>query len=312
MRTKIETPILLIIYKRARFAAQLFSVIRTIKPSKLYIAADGPDPSKPDDIRKVEETRAVMENIDWPCSVRKLYRDQNIGVKKAVSSAITWFFEHEPKGIILEEDCVPSFSFFDYCQELLNRYEDNDRVMQISGINLLENATTDLEESYYFSGFAVNWGWATWKRAWAKYDINLKIWLQYKDHPDFKHLYDRRSTDNYFRWRWQTIADEAFISCMLQWDFARKIHSGLNIVPKVNLIRNIGFGQDASHEEFKRPVRWIERVKNRELQFPLIHKEYTLRNAYLDNLYERRYFRSPWRIRIYRGYLKLRNKGLLP
>jgi hypothetical protein len=307
-----DVPILLIIYKRARYAEQLFSVVKKIRPSKLYIAADGPNAEKPDDQERVEEARAVVEQVDWPCQVIKLYRETNVGVKKGVSSAISWLFEYEEKGIILEEDCVPSLSFFPYCDELLKRYAHNNTVMQISGVNLLEEHTADFKESYYFSTFAVNWGWATWKRAWEKYDINLSIWLEYKNHPDFAYLYDRRSTDSYFKWRWQTIADGDFVSCMLQWDFARKVHSGLNIVPTVNLIRNIGFGDDASHEEFKKTVYWIENFKNNEIELPLIHKHYLLRNTQLDRMYEDKYFRRPWYIKIYRNYLKLRNKGLVP
>ena len=294
---KVDTPILVIIYKRSHLLAQVLDVLRLVRPTTLYIAADGPRSTE--EKVKCQQTRALIDTIDWDCQVHKLFRDHNVGVRDAVSGAINWLFQHEEKGIILEEDCLPSQSFFPFCQEMLARYEQDTRVMQISGFNLLAYYTQQLPESYFFSDLAVNWGWATWRRAWQHYDLQLNAWKQWHQHPDFRSLYQRQATDDFFRWRWNSIvAGELPDSCLFQWDFARKINSGLNIFPKVNLVRNIGFGADVSHAEFKKPANWLLRYQNQELEFPLVHKSWVVKNGALDFLYEQKFFKKPW-------YLKL-------
>jgi hypothetical protein len=294
---KVDTPILIIIYKRSHLLAQVLDVLRLVRPTTLYIAADGPR-SEEEQV-KCHQTRALIDTINWDCQVHRLFHEHNVGVRDAVSGAINWLFQHEEKGIILEEDCLPSQSFFPFCQEMLTRYEQDTRVMQVSGFNLLEQYTQQLPESYFFSDLAVNWGWATWRRAWQHYDLQLSTWKQQPQHPDFRSLYQRQATDDFFRWRWNNIvAGKLPDSCLFQWDFARKINSGLNIFPKVNLVRNIGFGADVSHAEFKKPANWLLRYQNQELEFPLRHKSWVIKNSALDFLYEQKFFKKPW-------YLKL-------
>lgn len=301
---RIETPILVIIYKRPHLLVQVLDVLRLVQPTTLYVAADGPRTEE--ERAPCLQARALIDAIDWDCQVHRLFHERNLGVRDAVSGAISWLFQHEEKGIILEEDCLPSLSFFPFCQEMLARYEHDTRVMQVSGFNLVAQHTQQLPESYFFSDLAVNWGWATWRRAWQHYDVALSIWRQQRQHPDFRSLYQRRATDEFFRWRWDGIvAGELPGSCLFQWDFARKINAGLNIFPKVNLVRNIGFGADVSHAEFKKPASWLLRYQNQELEFPLRHKQWVMKNRALDGLYEQTFFKRPWVLKVFR-YLRKR------
>jgi len=153
----------------------VFEAIRQAQPARLYIAADGPREGRAGETDLCEQTRKVALEVDWPCQVTTLLRNENLGCKKAVSSAIDWFFEHEPEGIILEDDCLPARDFFRFCDELLEKYRDDPRVGSITGDNFI-SATWRPDESYYFSRFSHIWGWATWRRAWANYDVTMADW----------------------------------------------------------------------------------------------------------------------------------------
>ena len=174
-----SVPILFIVFNRPEVTARVFEMIRKIKPEKLFIAADGPRDTINNEYENTLLVRKIVENIDWPCLINKRYSEKNLGCKIAVSSAITWFFDNVEEGIILEDDCLPNLSFFYFCRDLLERYKNTDRVKVISGTNFL--STHDKAKyDYYFSNFPQIWGWATWKRAWAEYD------LQMRDYPRFK------------------------------------------------------------------------------------------------------------------------------
>ena len=122
--------------------------------------------------------RSIIHDVDWDCDVKNLFHDKNLGCKNAVSDAISWFFSFVDKGIILEDDCLPDLSFFEYCKELLYRYELDDRIGIISGNNFIN--TSKMEFSYYFTNFPHIWGWATWKRTWDMYDLGIMDWPRLK------------------------------------------------------------------------------------------------------------------------------------
>ena len=179
MAEGFPVPILLIIFNRLETTERVFAQIKKIRPQALFIAADGPRQDRIGEIEKCEKVRNyVINNIDWDCQVKTLFRDKNIGCRLAVSSALDWFFSHVAQGIILEDDCLPNQSFFPYCEELLNRYQDNEKVFMISGNNFLLEPQAE-STSYYFSRLTHVWGWASWRRAWSGYDISLK------DYPEF-------------------------------------------------------------------------------------------------------------------------------
>ena len=179
----MNTPILFLLFNRPDETSVVFDVLKIIKPKFLYVACDGPRKNIEGDAENVDKTRKIIDQITWDCELKTLFRDSNLGCKIAVSEAINWFFENVEEGIILEDDCVPDITFFDYCSELLQFYRDDKRVMHISGLNFL-SGPLDLQpsaESYHLSKYPAVWGWATWRRAWDLYDVDIVNWPTAKE-----------------------------------------------------------------------------------------------------------------------------------
>ena len=176
----LKTPILFLIFNRLDTTRRVFEEIRKQKPRQLFVASDGPRVNKDGEREIVEKTRKlVLDNIDWECEVKTLFRGENLGCKIAVSSAIDWFFENIEEGIILEDDCLPAQSFFGYCEELLEKFREDGRISVISGDNF-QFGWRNTSDSYYFSKNCHIWGWATWRRAWERYDVEMKTYPNFK------------------------------------------------------------------------------------------------------------------------------------
>jgi hypothetical protein len=288
----INKAVLFLVYNRPYITEQSFEAIRRSKPERLYIAADGPNYDVPGELEKCEKVRQIVTAVDWDCEVLTLFRDENLGCKKAVSSAIDWFFYHEKEGIILEDDCLPSKSFFRFCRELLEKHRDDERIMHISGTNLHFGKVFG-EGSYFFSRYNLVWGWATWRRAWKYYDVDMKSF------PEFKKRYDLENILTTYKefMRRMVVYDAVYKNEIETWDFqwhyATRINNGLAIHPNVNLVQNIGFSEEATHT-----IREKEKViKNsaQDIDFPLTPPKFTLVNRTADedlyiNYYLRRSF----------------------
>lgn len=254
--TQFTTPILLIIFNRPDKARTLFAKIREIKPTKLFIAADGPRSYKAGEDNLCEETRSVIKDIDWPCEIHTDFLDHNIGCDERVPSAITWFFEQVENGIIFEDDCIPHKDFFYFCQELLEKYSSNEKIMMISGNNF-QDGNIRGNGSYYFSRYPNTWGWATWKRAWKKYDHTLKNAPSIKtthgdEHKYWSKFYTQLKSGKYTFWD-------------AKWLFSIWQNNSLSITPNMNLVSNIGFGKDSTHTKTKdasleRPTNSLEYI----------------------------------------------------
>lgn len=188
----MKAPIVLITFNRPLLTKQVFNVISKAKPSVLFLISDGPRNGA--ERKLVEETRQIISLIDWPCKVFRKYSDVNLGCKISVSSGLDWVFSRADRAIILEDDCVPDPSFFTFCDDLLDKYEDNPKIMHITGSFLLGNNSVS-KDSYYFSHFTSVWGWATWRRAWTKYDVAIKDWQNNSQIVLNQTLKDRRSRD---------------------------------------------------------------------------------------------------------------------
>lgn len=242
----MKTPILFLVFNRPQTTAVVFETIRKAKPSRLYVASDGPRLNRAGESELVENVRKIMTSVDWPCEIHTLFREKNMGCKYAVSSAITWFFEHEEQGIILEDDCVPNDDFFIYCETLLELYRDDHRIMAITGNNFQDGHRRG-QSSYYFSKLTHIWGWASWRRAWSHYDVEISFWPTWKNSHDWKSFWES-SVD---REHWQKIFDKVYDSEIDTWDCQWALclwrQSGLTAIPNVNLVSNIGFGPDATH-----------------------------------------------------------------
>ena len=286
----LKTPILFILFNRPDTTRVVFEAIRKIKPLRLYVAADGPRPTRQTDQERCAETRDVIKGVDWDCEVKTLFREKNLGCGVGVSSAITWFYENEPEGIILEDDCLPSESFFWFCQELLEKYRHDNRVMHIGGNNFLENWPGSKEYSYYFSRNGHIWGWATWRRAWQTYDFKMKIFDQLKEKGFFDDFFLNRFEKYYRMRKFDEVRHGRLDTWDYQWDFARFVNSGLSIAPQKNLVRNIGFGADATHTTSADGKN--SDLKAMELDFPLKHPPFMLRDIERDRKYFSNFFKD--------------------
>lgn len=280
MREELTTPILFIIFNRPDTTKRVFNEIRKAKPTKLFIAADGPRENIPGEMKKCRAARDVINQVDWNCEIHKNYSDVNLGCKVRPSSGIDWLFENVEQGIILEDDCLPHSTFFRFCQELLKKYRDDQRVMVISGDNFLFGQRRT-NYSYYFSRYIHTWGWASWRRTWKLYDVNMSLWPEVRDHGWLADILEGEKAVRY----WRGIFERVYQGKIDTWDyqlwFACWIQNGLSILPTENLISNIGFGSGATHTcdiDHK-----LAHIPIKAIQFPLQHPLYVIRNTEADN-----------------------------
>lgn len=278
----LETAVLFLVFNRLDTTMRVFETIRKAKPPRFYVAADGPRKSRPDESEKVKSVRAyVLKNIDWPCEVKTLFREKNLGCKLAVSGAITWFFDNEDQGIILEDDCLPSQSFFWFCEELLEKYKNDSRIGQICGFNPVTDRLI-ADESYLFSKFGPIWGWASWKRAWKNYDVKMSEWPLIKSRKLLDCITDSKLEK---LWRIQ-VFDSVYNNDLntwdFQWSFYKLINNELSVIPAKNLIVNIGFGHDSTHTSGELNPKFMTAFDLVDLKHPLfIMRHNKFEKAYL-------------------------------
>ncbi len=276
-------PIVFLIFNRPDTTERVFETIRQAKPRKLLVVADGPRPDKQGEADKCADARAIIERVDWNCEVLTNYSDINLGCQKRVSSGLDWAFSLVEEAIILEDDCLPNSSFFRFCEEMLQKYKDDKRIMMISGTNILEEWKSDIQ-SYHFSYYGGIWGWASWRRAWQYYDINMELWSS----SEIKTRIRDVLVDNEQYESSKKFFDASFEGKIdawgYRWRFARLIQSALAIVPSVNLISNIGFRQDSTHTTSQ--ASCLAEITTYQLEFPLKFNQFTA----VDRDYDRRYF----------------------
>ena len=260
-----QTPVLFLIHRRPRHASRVLEGIRQARPARLLVAGDGPD----NDAACQETRRIVLEGIDWPCDVVTRFSEARLGCRRAVASALDWAFAHHEALVVLEDDCVPAPGFFGFCQAMLERYHDSEEIMQICGSNLIGSCQRGA--SYFFSRFGPIWGWASWRRAWERYDVELKAWSEIRNSGRLKILCPEP-----FEAAWRKeVLDEVHRGDLdtwdYQWAFAKLACGGLNIVPSTNLVSNIGFGHDATHTSDPNDPR--ADLPTADLSLPLSHPE---------------------------------------
>lgn len=243
---RVAVPVLLVIHRRAAQTRRVFDAIAAARPARLFVAADGP--ASRQDGPLCEAAREVVNRIDWDCDVRRDYREVNMGLDRRMAAALRWTFEEVDSAIVLEDDCVPSADFFGFCASMLDRYRDDARIVHVSGECYRRDRAGD--PSYYFSKYPLAWGWATWRRAWARFDPALSSWPRFKVQPDASALFDSADEERY----WRTTFDQqhalAAAGGTAAWDYAwyyACMTGGLSIHPAVNLVSNVGFGALASH-----------------------------------------------------------------
>ncbi len=280
-------PVLLLIFNRPEYTRRVMDRIRQVEPPQLFVGGDGPRDGDPKDDLNCEQARRVATHVDWDCEVHTLFRDENLGCKQAVSSAITWFFEHVESGVILEDDCVPHPTFFPYCAELLDRYRNDKRVMTVSGNNF-QPSDKVYSHSYYFSAYMHCWGWATWKRAWKHYDGEIPAWDSLRDTNWLQEWLSGKAEELYWTDIFDRVAQEKVDSWAYPWTFSCWREHGLHVLPAVNLVSNIGFDERSSHT--KDPEADAAEMPVEAMSFPLNHPDVMVRDYEADRYTSRHHF----------------------
>ena len=275
-------PILFMVFNRPEITERTFNQIRQQRPLYLYIEADGYRMEKEGEREKCEQVRAIVKNIDWPCTPKYLFRDMNLGCDKACKSAIDWFFNEIECGIIIEDDCLPDPSFFPYCEELLDRYKKEEKIMMISGTNLkIESGTS----SYYFSKYGQIWGWATWKRAWIKYEPEMDI-------NNKKIQFNTKDEDKYWRNNFATRYWDPQWAVYTMW-----LNKSFAILPNRNLVTNIGFGKEATHYDDENSI--TAGIATKSMEFPMKHPREIVVDNKVDNEFFYKFYYQSFYKRLY-------------
>ena len=244
--SSFKTAVLFLVFNRPDTTLKIFNAIRDLKPSRLYLASDGPRKNIDGEKEKVDAVRKIVTAVDWECDVKTLFREKNLGCGVGVSEAITWFFQNEKEGIILEDDDLPHKDFFTFCESMLDRYRNNHEIFSISGNNF-QNGNIRGEASYYFSKYFHSWGWASWRRSWEIYSREILFWPQWKKSIEWKKKFPNNIERNYWKKIFDMIYETDFDSMAYPFNACIMYRDGLNIIPNVNLVSNIGFGDNATH-----------------------------------------------------------------
>jgi hypothetical protein len=305
MDNGLSTPVVLILFNRPENTAEVFAAIRAARPPQLFAIADGPRRDVESDVAKCAATRAIIERVDWPCQVFRRFSNDNVGLRRNVSEGLDWVFSQTEQAIILEDDCLPDPSFFPFCQELLERYAQDQHVAMIGGTHLDPAHTAPPgDESYYFSRFAHIWGWATWRRAWQLCDQEMKEWPALRRTNWLMDKCGTRTAENF----WRRHFDDSYArnpdglsTWDVPWLFACWRQDLVSIVPRNNLVANMGFGVDAAHTKSQTRAA---RLPTGPMQIPLRHPKEKIANAAADRYIQENFFEgiTPWQ----RLYWKLR------
>jgi hypothetical protein len=289
-----DVPILFICFNRPTTTKKVFDVIRTIRPNSLYISIDGPREENRGEILAVNEVEKIFTNIDWPCNLKILKQDKNLGGKEGPLAAIDWLFENEAFGIILEDDCLPNRDFFYFCKVMLHKYKENERIYTITGDNFQDGVERG-RNYYYFSKFNHVWGWATWRRAWQFNDPKIKFWPKWSQSLEWVNF----TPDMVERKYWNNIFDRVYAGDIDTWDYPWMAsvweRGGLTVTPNTNLVSNIGFSKDATRTRSSGSKYANMKVGSIELQecSPLVVRDIDADKYVFNNLFKGSWLRFP-------------------
>lgn len=312
----LKTPVAFLVFNRPSKTARVFAEIRKARPEKLYVIADGPRHEA--DAIKCRAVRIIIDGVDWPCKILKNYAEKNMGCKNRISSGLDWVFQQVEEAIILEDDCLPDQTFFPFCQTLLEKYRHDSHVMHIGGYNMAvkdkkihcpespAKSPSDHQASYYFGHVGLICGWATWRRAWQYYDVNIRQWPEIKKSKLLDQtLRNPPAVDHYER-LFDQYYNQTVDSWDTQWLLTRWKQHGLSIIPRTNLMTNIGFDSEGAHKAMD-PDDERAHVPVEPMPFPLIHPASTTVNKKADDYVLKHYMdiNHFWKQR-WRWFLKSR------
>lgn len=282
---QLKTPVAFIIFNRPDTTKRVFAEIAKAKPPKLLLVGDGARANREGEADKVAAARAIIDCVDWDCEVLTNFSDINLGCKRRVSSGLDWVFEQVEKAIILEDDCLPHPTFFRFCEELLERYRDDQRVGMISGDNFQFGHRLN-DDSYYFSNINHIWGWASWRNRWQHdYDVALKHWPKIRDEGRMTEWFGTKTEQDSFSDNLEKVYQGKIDTWDYQWNFGSRLNGRIAVMPNVNLISNIGFGVGATHTT---GASAFACMAVEEMPFPLKHPNAMFASINLDMIFNNR------------------------
>lgn len=284
----MNTPVALLVFNRPALTARVFAAIRIAKPRNLFLIADGPRDGNPADLAACRSTRSIVDQVDWPCQLECDFSAKNLGCRQRVISGLDWVFSKVDRAIILEDDCLPSISFFPFCHQLLDHYANTPRVMSISGCNFVEDRFP-IKDSYYFSRYASMWGWATWRRVWQTYDGQLGDWGS-RQSASALNCYLRDGCSHFWQGRLDACKSRELDTWDYQFLYTIWKLRGCSIIPRANLVQNLGWGPCATHCHDS--DSFLGNLPTSELPLPLLHPRDTTPNRSRDLLHCYRLFRG--------------------
>jgi len=276
----MQTPVALLIFNRPEITRRLVAEIIRAKPPRVLVFADGARPDHPEDAELIRRTKAVISEAPWNCEVLTNYSEVNLGTRYRPATGLDWVFETVERAIFFEDDCLPHPSFFRFCDELLERYQHDERVMMISGNNFTRGPRLS-SDSYLFSHYAGIWGWATWRRAWRHYDVEIRQWPALRETRFLHDILGDENEVEFWRMYFDRIVAGETQTWDHQWQFACWAQHGLSIMPALNLCQNVGFGPDAQHNKEFNPK--LAEVAVHEMEFPLRHPATMVRSREYDD-----------------------------
>lgn len=279
----VTVPVAFMFFNRYDTTIKVFDSIKKVKPQKLYLISDGARANKEGEKELVNKIRKyIEENIDWECQIHKNYAKENLGCGKRVYTGISWVLDQEEEVIILEDDILANISFFKFCEEMLIKYKNDTRITAIAGHNMYQDIVSE-KESYIFSKHPNIWGWATWRRAWKLYEESMAGWIEIRKSNAFENYYGKEIAKRY-----KPVIEKAYSGEIDTWDYQWNAtvvyHDGMGIIPKYNLIENIGFNSnEATHTKGDSKYSF----EKHELVFPLIHPTEVKRNEQYDKIHRK-------------------------
>lgn len=276
----MNTPVVLIIFRRPDLTARVFEAIAEARPPMLLVVSD--KATTPEDEAKCLASRAILDRIDWPCDLRTNFASEHMGCRRRVSSGLNWVFDQVEEAIILEDDCLPHPTFFRFCEEMLTRFRDDKRVGHVSGSNFQKGFRRS-PHSYYFSRITSIWGWATWRRAWRDYDVDMNLWPEVRGGNWHRSIFSTNDQAERFERMWNAIHEGRVDTWDFQWLFSRLAQSSYAVTPCVNMVTNIGFRPDATHTRHRIDPFADEPLA--EMEFPLQHPPFLMWDHVADNRY---------------------------
>jgi hypothetical protein len=265
---QLQTPVVFIVFNRPVHTRASFARIAAAKPSRLLVIADGPRANVSGESAVCEEVRMAATAVDWPCQVELNFSSENMGCRDRVISGLNWAFERAEEAIILEDDVLPDPTFFLFCEQMLRHYRGDNRISMITGCNFVQDLLRT-DYSYFFSRLTHIWGWATWRESWARYDQHLKDWPVVKRTALLQEIFDSPATAAYWTKIFDSVHDGTGARTWdYQWAYTNFIQNALSVVPRVNLVENIGFGVDATHTI---ATGNAYKLASQSIEFPLIH-----------------------------------------